>query len=177
MQRMSKTDTIVTVHYEQQNAIEELAYSLKNRIKTEKQIKFICIGTDRSTGDSLGPLVGSFLKEKGFDVIGTLDEPVHAMNLYDVIELLPKELFIFAIDACLSTSEDVGLIRLKNGPLKPGSGVNKDLPVVGDLHIIANVNSGGFMEYMVLQNTPLSQVMKQAKIISGSIEAAVSKED
>ena len=45
---------------------------------------FLCIGTDRSTGDSLGPLVGHKLRRRslrGAAVIGTLDKPVHAMNL------------------------------------------------------------------------------------------------
>ena len=38
---------------------------------------------------------------------------------------------------------------------KPGAGVNKDLPPVGDLYITGVVNVGGFMDYLVLQNTRL----------------------
>mgnify|MGYP000423502120 CR=1 FL=1 len=52
--------------------------------KGKDGIMFLCIGTDRSTGDSLGPLVGHMLRSrrlKGAAVIGTLDKPVHAMNL------------------------------------------------------------------------------------------------
>ena len=33
-------------------------------IGKNQPIVFVCIGTDRSTGDSLGPLVGTLLKEK-----------------------------------------------------------------------------------------------------------------
>lgn len=53
-------------------------------IKTHIPIILVCIGTDRSTGDALGPLVGTKLEQVGitnFQVFGTLDEPVHALNL------------------------------------------------------------------------------------------------
>ena len=52
--------------------------------KQKAGVIFLCIGTDRSTGDSLGPLVGHKLRKcrlKKAAVIGTLDKPVHAMNL------------------------------------------------------------------------------------------------
>ena len=44
----------------------------------------LCIGSDRVTGDSLGPMVGSPLEErykKSIPVFGTLKMPVHALNL------------------------------------------------------------------------------------------------
>ena len=44
----------------------------------------LCIGSDRVTGDSLGPMVGSALEErykKSIPVFGTLKMPVHALNL------------------------------------------------------------------------------------------------
>ena len=53
------------------------------RAKRKSEIVFLCIGTDRSTGDSLGPLIGYKLKEKGIRnarIMGTLDHPVHAMK-------------------------------------------------------------------------------------------------
>ena len=60
----------------------------------------------------------------------------------------------------------VGCINIKKGPLKPGLGVNKKLPIVGDLSITGVVNISGIMEYMVLQNTRLNLVMNMADIIS-----------
>ncbi|MNT94758.1 hypothetical protein D3C72_2365110 [compost metagenome] len=42
--------------------------------------------------------------------------------------------------------------------MKPGAGVGKDLPPVGDYNIVGIVNVSGFMEYFVLQNTRLSLV-------------------
>ncbi len=67
-----------------------LEYLLSN-IKTYQQLVILCIGTDRSTGDSLGPLVGYKLEPyitsyKEVHLLGTLDKPVHAKNLSDSIE-------------------------------------------------------------------------------------------
>lgn len=60
----------------------------------------------------------------------------------------------------------MGYINLGNGSLHPGAGVNKNLPPVGQIHITGIVNVGGFMEYMVLQNTRLNIVMGLADIIA-----------
>lgn len=161
-------------------ASESLAEELLSAIPEamDRPIVFVCIGTDRSTGDSLGPLVGTMLKErkpKSFFVYGTLEEPIHAINLEERL----KEIFlnhtnpyIIGIDACLGRVKNVGVIQVGEGPVKPGAGVNKDLPAVGDIHITGIVNVSGFMEFFVLQNTRLSLVMKMAKTIANGIYMA-----
>ncbi len=52
----------------------------------------VCIGTDRCIGDSLGPLVGYNLKnlDVKYPVFGTINEPIHAMNLEENLELLSE---------------------------------------------------------------------------------------
>ena len=138
----------------------------------------LCVGTDRSTGDALGPLVGTILKQKkvpALHIYGTLDEPVHALNLaktVTAIHLDHHHPFIIAIDACLGKYEHVGQISVGHGPLKPGAAVQKNLPAVGDMHITGIVNVGGFMEYFVLQNTRLSIVMQMATKIADAIYLA-----
>ena len=102
-------------------------------------------------------------------VYGTLDRPVHAVNLEATIKEIEENFanpFIIAVDACLGRTENIGFINIKPGPLRPGTGVNKHLPAVGQMHIIGVVNVGGFMEYLVLQNTRLSLVMRMAEVIS-----------
>lgn len=134
------------------------------------QVTFACIGTDRSTGDSLGPLVGTYLKRMGYpNVIGTLEDPLHAMNMENRLKGLKSP--VVAIDACLGLSSSVGSYKAEAGPLKPGAGVGKDLPGVGDYHITGIVNVGGFMEYFVLQNTRLSLVMNMAETIANTIKS------
>lgn len=134
----------------------------------------VCIGTDRSTGDSLGPIVGTRLLDLGtpVTVYGTLAKPVHATNLQETLEEIYSVFdnpLIIAVDACLGRSESVGSITLASGALKPGAGVNKDLPQVGDIHFTGIVNVGGYMEYFVLQNTRLGLVWKMANVIAASI--------
>lgn len=150
-------------------------FYLKQNLNLYHDKVLLCIGTDRSTGDSLGPLIGTKLTEtpqNEFKVYGTLDDPVHATNLSDKLKLIYEENerpCIVAIDACLGRLDSVGKINLNLGSLKPGAGVNKNLPEVGHLHITGIVNIGGFMEYFVLQNTRLSLVMRMANVIARGI--------
>ncbi len=156
---------------------------LSSNIANHEELVILCIGTDRSTGDSLGPLVGYKLfpyisSYEKVQLFGTLDEPVHAKNLSNIINIIenkhPKSL-VLAIDASLGNLNQIGYINIKKGPLKPGLGVNKKLPFIGDISITGIVNVGGMMEYMVLQNTRLNIVMTMADIISKGINRALFK--
>ncbi|MCX7746027.1 MAG: spore protease YyaC [Clostridia bacterium] len=149
--------------------------------KGYKSIVFVCIGTDRSTGDSLGPLIGykvHNVKYKNVYIYGNLENPVHAKNIDETMKQIYAEYstpFIIAVDACLGTMDHVGYITIGEGSIKPGSGVNKDLAPVGDMYITGIVNFGGFMDFLVLQNTRLSLVMKMADIISMGIRYVLWK--
>ena len=140
-----------------------------------KSVVFLCIGTDRSTGDSLGPLIGykiSSLKYRNIHIHGTLETPVHAKNLAETVEDIGKlydRPYIVAIDACLGKMDHVGYVSIGEGPVKPGSGVNKNLAPVGDMYITGIVNFGGFMDFLILQNTRLNMVMKMADLIATGI--------
>ncbi|MDD3840051.1 MAG: spore protease YyaC [Clostridia bacterium] len=141
-----------------------------------EDIIILCIGTDRSTGDSLGPLIGYKLEDieyKNVHILGTLDNPVHAKNLqHHILDIESRysNPFVISIDACLGKGNRVGYIAVGEGPIRPGAGVNKKLPPVGNMHIIGIVNIGGFMEYIILQNTRLNLVMRMADIITHGIE-------
>ena len=90
---------------------EEFAWRLHGMIcdimeeKGKNGVLVLCIGTDRSTGDSLGPLTGYKLKEQQvsrIQIIGTLERPVHAMNLEQsmaMIRLRYPNHVIIAVDA------------------------------------------------------------------------------
>ncbi|MGB9792124.1 MAG: spore protease YyaC [Thermacetogeniaceae bacterium] len=141
----------------------------------------LSIGTDRSTGDSLGPLVGSRVCELApglIPVFGTLEEPVHAVNLKEkLLEIkrgFPNQPLIIAVDACLGQLQSVGTITLGTGSLQPGTGVNKQLPPVGDIFVSGVVNIGGFLEFLVLQNTRLALVMKMADCIARGLVIGLS---
>lgn len=137
-----------------------------------------CIGTDRYIGDCLGPLTGTFLSKLSIKtpVFGTLDNPVHAINLAkNIIEV--KKRFpihrIIAIDACLGTTDNIGSIQIKYGPIHPGKGVGKKLPPVGDISIIGIVDSAEHGEFLSVHNIRLSLVMKMAEIITKGVYGAI----
>lgn len=170
------------VLYNETDSIFKLASRLYQHlylVPSTKDLVVMCIGTDRSTGDALGPIIGTKLSEANLNqihVYGTLNEPVHAVNLQDnltSIQTTHHDPFIIAIDACLGQLNSIGHVQIGTGPLKPGAGVKKNLPSVGDLHITGIVNVGGFMEYFVLQNTRLNLVMNMAEVISSSIQHSV----
>ncbi|NLC77514.1 MAG: spore protease YyaC [Clostridia bacterium] len=173
----------IKCHYEEPYLITRLGRALHHHLtildpEGSRPLVLVCIGTDRSTGDSLGPLVGTRLSDldPSLKVYGTLARPVHATNLQDTlteIEEAYQNPLVIAVDACLGRSESVGSITLSAGALKPGAGVNKNLPQVGDLHFTGIVNVGGYMEYFVLQNTRLGLVWKMANIIAASIQHGV----
>lgn len=132
-----------------------------------EDIIFLCIGSDRSTGDSFGPIVGSFLQQLGFPhVIGTLDSPCDAHAVEWQINAAAKEnKLIVAIDACLGQNKMTGQLILKRGPIQPGAAIGRRLPLVGDYSIAGVVNQIGPKAYWRLQNTSLQLVLKMANSI------------
>lgn len=131
-----------------------------------------CIGTDRSTGDSLGPLTGSLLQRQQLHklvVYGTLHEPLHALNLVDCLQEIKvkyKRPFVIAVDAALGQISSIGKFFCGIGPLHPGSALKKDLPEVGHIHVSATVNLNSGINYLILQNTRLSVVYDMAMILA-----------
>ena len=154
---------------------EQLLMLLKSHHLYDREFVLLCIGSDRSTGDSLGPIVGYKLEKyhlSNVTIYGTLNEPVHAANLAEKLEyinLQHNNPFVLAIDASLGTKEHIGYVTLCDGPLKPGLGVNKTLPNVGDIHITGIVNFSGMMESLLLQTTRLSKVMQLADTIAKAV--------
>ncbi|WP_110954584.1 spore protease YyaC [Anaerosinus massiliensis] len=164
-----------TIIFDFATKIQTLLYEAQ---KTNQDIVFVCIGTDRSTGDALGPLTGTKLKslQVASPIFGTLEEPVHATNLIHYMNIINEQYqnpFIIAIDACLGKIENVGYLSLGLGSVKPGAAVKKDLPPVGDAYITGIVNVSGFMEHLVLQSTRLNLVMTMADTIAKSISFAL----
>ncbi|MDR1699742.1 MAG: spore protease YyaC [Lachnoclostridium sp.] len=161
------------------SAVMDFAKTLRNLIREKKcntsgisEVVLICIGSDRATGDCLGPMVGHRMSkhQKQFSVYGTLEKPVHAKNLssaLDFIHAYHKGALIIAIDASLGRADHIGYITLGEGSLSPGVGVDKDLPDVGDLFITGIVNLAAFKGtgHLLLQTTRLNTVMQLTDFI------------
>ncbi|WP_082786778.1 spore protease YyaC [Sporosarcina psychrophila] len=167
------------IHHKETGAVWKLSSLFLQHIPFETQdLTFFCIGTDRSTGDSLGPLTGSFLSESPlfpFTVIGTLESPLHALNLQQHIDetrLTNPTAFIVAIDACLGQVSSIGQLLFNSGPIHPGKAVGKELPPVGDVSIKGIVNIAGFMEHAVLQSTRLYLPYEMSRTIARALQLA-----
>ncbi|GIO28225.1 spore protease YyaC [Ornithinibacillus bavariensis] len=175
--RLTMKNEAIRIAHTDPNLCDTMSDSIVSWLpRIPKEYIIVCVGTDRSTGDALGPLTGTYLMEKRLrhmTVYGTLQDPVHATNLKDYIQLIErqhKNAFIIAIDACLGKTSSVGQIIACEGSLKPGAALNKALPPIGDIHITGVVNISGFMEYSVLQNTRLSIVVEMAKKIADVLD-------
>ncbi|HIT89400.1 MAG TPA: spore protease YyaC [Candidatus Merdenecus merdavium] len=149
--------------------------------KNGADLVFLCIGSDRVTGDSLGPLIGHKLSShphRGTWIYGTLEHPVHALNLEDTANFISyahPDAIIIAIDASLGTKKHQGFMTLGHGPLYPGAGVQKKLKAVGDIFITGIINVSGALDYLVLQTTRLSTVMNMADCITNGVLHACKK--
>lgn len=162
---------------EQGRFVRLLLSMLEEVLKEEKKngVVLLCIGTDRSTGDSLGPLLGYKLrgrKLRKIKVVGTLDRPVHAMNLEQSIAIVKAHYpdhAIIAVDASVGSVEHIGCITLGKGALRPGLGVCKDLRAVGDICITGIVGSYGSFDPLMLQSVRLALVMQMVDYLCESV--------
>lgn len=136
----------------------------------------LCIGSDLSVGDSLGPVVGTKLKEKlrGLNVYvyGTLSKPITAHEVKYMNEFLRQThpySPVIAVDAAVGAAGDVGLIKIAKRGLKPGSGANKKLSRVGDVSIMGIVAEKTMFNYSLFSATRLNVVFKMSEIIAEGV--------
>ncbi|MBE7086898.1 MAG: spore protease YyaC [Clostridiales bacterium] len=142
--------------------------------KNKKPI-IICIGSDLVLGDSLGPLVGTFLRQKNLSgyIYGTLNAPITAKEISyakTYLKLMHPSSLTIAVDAAVGSPDDVGLIKVQSGGLKPGLGVNKDLGLIGDISIIGIVAGRSQKNYDLFNLTRLNLIYKMSRIIAEGIE-------
>ena len=159
-----KDAEVYYINERSRSASEELAslfsYCIQKDGRMFRELVFLCIGSDRITGDSLGPLIGYQLSpycSRVFHVYGTLDDPVHALNLPDRISYIH------------SRHPEALLITIGNGAIRPGAGAGKTLPEVGDIFITGIVNVSGSFEQLLLQTTRLATIFHMAESISQGI--------
>lgn len=136
---------------------------------------FLCIGSNRVTGDSLGPMVGSSLKkkyQKSIPVYGTLEMPVHALNLESAVCRIRREWQnhpVIAVDASFGSRQHLGYITAGKGSLHPGAGVDKSLLEVGDFFVTGIVAAFTPFSHLALQTMRPSSVIPLAASITDGI--------
>jgi putative sporulation protein YyaC len=153
--------------------ITSLSRLIRARIPKDTEPVILCIGSDRITGDCLGPITGTRLCTAlggSIKVFGTLENPVHALNLHEITEDIRQSMskpYIIAVDACLGTH--IGCVTLSEGSLKPGSGVNNPLGSVGQLAITGIVGSCHGNAMGNLSTVRLNSVVTLSEIISKAL--------
>ncbi|SFF29528.1 putative sporulation protein YyaC [Paenibacillus catalpae] len=154
-------------------SLQTFLTEVASRHPDRSQIVFVCIGTDRSTGDSFGPLVGSKLEERGWPhVFGTLKRPCDAERFAEALEQSAEHAVVIAVDACLGKPQSVGGYITAEGPLIPGQATGARLSAVGHYSIAGVVNASSHKPYMTLQTTSLYAVMQMAETVAELVDQA-----
>ena len=111
-----------------------------------KNLVFLCIGTTKIIGDSVGPKVGDKLKQQGIDayVYGNTQRQVTAINVDDYTKMIKtrhKEYIVVVIDSALGKTHDIGDIKITQNGIKPGGAFDKNKERIGDIGILAVVGN------------------------------------
>ena len=140
----------------------------------------LCIGSDLSVGDSLGPVTGTKLKKSlsGLNcyVYGTLAKPITAHEvkyMNDFLSFTHPNSPVIAIDAAVGNAGDIGLIKIAKRGLKPGSGANKKLNKVGDVSIMGIIAEQSVFNYSLFSATRLNIVYRMSEIIAEGVTSFI----
>lgn len=166
-----------TISFKLDSAIKPLADILISKLRITRNMPVIlCIGSDRITGDCLGPLCGHLLS-KVYNipcfVYGTLEMPVTANTLTQTLNFINSHHSgqkVWAVDACMGNPQDIGIIKVSSG-LYPGSAFGKNLPKAGNLGISAYVSANKIDDF---QSARLGLIYKLANIIALSLYKSIS---
>ena len=153
-----------------------MSLALDKLIKENTPPVIVCIGSDLAIGDSLGPIVGTML-QKNLNtsqayIYGTLRQPITAKEMKymgDFLRQTHPNSKVIAVDAAVGDESDVGLMKVSDVPLKPGSGANKRLGAIGDVSIMGIIAKKGAFSYAQLNLTRLNTVYTMADTISKAL--------
>jgi len=155
--------------------------------RTYSNVIFLCIGTDRLIGDAFGPIVGTRLtkllnRAERLNVIGNLNNTVSLCNINAALQNIRNTYtnpFVVAIDAALSTTAQIGGIKVAEGGVCLGSSLYRQGITVGDMSIrgIVGKNCRNANQNMsILQNIPLSRVVNMAEVVATGIANSINYE-
>lgn len=162
--------------------VQEFAKVLREGVyeKELSDLVFLCIGTDRITGDSFGPLVGYNLKELYKEelkvhIFGDLERPVSSNNIERIIRRIDERYsnpYVIAIDSAVSRRDNIGKIVVSERALNLGSSLDKKDIKIGDISIKGVVSEDlkdPKENFNLLQNTSLNLVLNMANLTAKGI--------
>lgn len=139
----------------------------------------VCFGSPSIAGDSLGPEVGSLLREdSSFPafVYGTLERPITGKNMGEwmrfVKEVHPDALLL-AVDACLGEKHNFGRISVRGDGVCPAAACGKKKRF-GDVGIIGVVGDKSGDPLAELMQADADAVGALAREIASLVKSALS---
>lgn len=157
---------------------KRFVWEFSNLIKNaKKKVVFLCIGTSKVTGDSVGPRVGSLLKKKvnNVEVIGDLENNLGYEDINEKIYEIKKmgeRNSLIVIDSALYKTECIGKIFIQNRGLQYGSCLKKTNKIIGDISIkavVGNDFNNRIKNYKSLKRVSNEMAEELANIISSGI--------
>lgn len=166
----------------QQFVCELSTFIEKEKLKRNASLTFLCIGTTKVIGDSVGPIVGSILKEKidkesGINVLGDYECNIDYSNIEKQIE--GTDTIVVAIDSALSCERNIGKVFVQDCGLKYGESLKRNSRNIGDICIKAVVGrnyNNRIKNFVELNRVSKWSINYLAEIISNGILQVVSEE-
>lgn len=144
-----------------------LLENLLQHIPNDVKVTYAGIGTNKNVLDKLGPMVGSMLKEKGHEVYGTIEKPMHALTIPKHADEINSNECVIAIDICDAPNRALYSIHFQQKPIRPGAGIGKELPAIGHFSIIAVVDK---FDVLINNKEKSHHTIKMANNIVDTIE-------
>ncbi|WP_077213044.1 spore protease YyaC [Bacillus dakarensis] len=136
------------------------------------------IGSNVISGDSLGPFVGTLLRDSfptHLTVYGNLQTPLDGTTIEKEISRfnLPSNCFVIGIDSVLGSESLLNSIVISNSALHPGAGLGKNLPCIGDCSVMGVVLEKHTPDHTSLLYTDLHVIYTMAVNIAKAISLLV----
>lgn len=173
------------------NSVEykRFVWELNNIIgfnEINKDIIFLCIGTDQIIGDSFGPVVGTLLRKafkenKNIKIIGDLENALTYNKIEENVSYIKENYtnnLIVVLDSALSDKHNVGKVFIQNRGLKYAESLKKQNEIIGNISIkaVVGVNSNNSMEnFENLKKVPIEQIQFMSNIVSNGIVDVMNK--
>lgn len=120
---------------------EEFIFHLNRKLKNiNKEIVYVCIGSSKIIWDSVGPRVGTLLKNELNNVVGDMKNNFNSKKDYLLNYKYLKNKYIVAIDSAFIDKKIKEEVFITNESMIMGAGINKNIGKIGDLSIKAIIN-------------------------------------
>ena len=169
----------ICIHHASEFASEAIKDFLLNMCKGYENVAFVFIGTDANVGDSLAPMAGSLVHKTASAVFcyGNLNCTITARDVPYIAAYIKRAhplSRVVVIDAAVGKKEDVGSIKILPRSIRPGLGVSKNLPPIGDVSVIGVISERSKCNLAMLGYAKVSNVYAMAKVISDGINGFIS---